>query len=1087
MAGRYLKNENVLSFAAVIGIFAAAILLFAIVNEVHAGVSGFSGSVYVTIHGERVPLPGVRIVRTDYNEWSYCPSHRQNCPGSMHVIETYTKEEDFSPSEDFSAGDVGTFLMNDNEAWPYKPVPGCTGPNGNYCPTTDYSGAFVRESPCDDLNYCGGSCDRNPHVIQPMGKSGWRWSWLNDHPVYGGVFPWNEEEDYGGGYFLPNAYDGNPCGIEYPSPEAQQQYNIKAMGYTTVAGNGELYSGCDFEWFPPEPSTEPVSCRVWAEPEVASDTPAGTIRVRTEIDNPDDWIKCVFPGWGGYSGGLCGDSFTPVDVGGVPNYLEGTYPTCPGATADVITNGESVITYSEDDGPCSSRIVMSLKIKNKSEPYPGFDTNGWVQCYGDYSILDEQVSSCGDGAFNVPGEECELGDPSGGPADACSWNSEECIRSTCECSEPDNHPPQVISVLPDDLVSGTRTNADNQPDWATGDGFLGDIDDSAATAAVPYTCDDRNPQMYTATFRDLDGCDDIEAAYIWMDDDPPHHLRAHDTLHFGIRKNDDSMSWNVYGIECIDEDLCFDPVDGWMKWDWRVGGKTIDANSSNALPESPYLYPADLMAVSKGIPPGDCTEEENRCSTPVTGVNPVRAWCDGNDLNVEFWGWYYNERFVDIQMGHELDFFGYVVDSQGQRDGWLDPSPESWWLDFDAPVVDVGLSVTSPSEFEITREVTDNGDKDSGIAQIYEQAYLREKPSDTDSQAVLYEGPLALNRGSGDDSSTYRIGFVEDMTAQDTLRVEAYAADHGCNFGWDRATEDGRDVIGSDWLKTEGNDVYGYDGMYDPIYPRGDALSQYWLGGGQDGSCIGDFGNGVGSLMGFCSDSTPDPDSPAIPTPGYNDNNRLNERDSGWYNDLFLLAENSSFVQDNPIQEVDSDNDSVDWGDDTSGVYKITGSSLALGDSDPANPGTIYNGRRLVFAETNEVMIYPDFKHDDNDKESGFLLVASAGTDIVFKGVNHTSATEYFDNVHIAIVSDGKIIVEDENGNNGERVRIDGFVFGNDVNWQRELLDADRNEATDIVIYDARYLEIFREMLGRREYDGFECGVVQSETCDGWY
>lgn len=76
-----------------------------------------------------------------------------------------------------------------------------------------------------------------------------------------------------------------------------------------------------------------------------------------------------------------------------------------------------------------------------------------------------------------------------------------------------DHTPQVVSITPSSGISGTEPNTDNGT-----------------------TCSDNNPQTYTATYRDADGCSDIHWASLWIDDQPVNNAFTENSLHASMYK-----------------------------------------------------------------------------------------------------------------------------------------------------------------------------------------------------------------------------------------------------------------------------------------------------------------------------------------------------------------------------------------------------------------------------------------------------------------------------------------------------------------------------------------------------------------------
>ena len=145
------KNKMVILSVALLFI-ALVGLLFVAADEAYAEIpSTMNGTLFATVDGSKVLLPGVRIIRVDSHAWPECEGTHggKNCFGTEHVIEVYSREN-------------GRFHMGNIGNWPDGPI--CTNqPDNNglahVCPTTNVLGTKKITSPCtigeqkDDLNY----------------------------------------------------------------------------------------------------------------------------------------------------------------------------------------------------------------------------------------------------------------------------------------------------------------------------------------------------------------------------------------------------------------------------------------------------------------------------------------------------------------------------------------------------------------------------------------------------------------------------------------------------------------------------------------------------------------------------------------------------------------------------------------------------------------------------------------------------------------------------------------------------------------------------------------------------------------------
>ena len=138
-----------------------------------------------------------------------------------------------------------------------------------------------------------------------------------------------------------------------------------------------------------------------------------------------------------------------------------------------------------------------------------------------------------------------------------------------------------------------------------------------------------------------------------------------------------------------------------------------------------------------------------------------------------------------------------------------------------------------------------------------------------------------------------------------------------------------------------------------------------------------------------------------------------------------------------------------------------------------------------MFIPYAEVHIGPNF--DVADAKSACLFVG--GEEVIFSvngGLNVGNPPVDTDLVKFALITDGTYRVQFDS--NYEALTHLGFVFANRTEFNRDLVLADNYRyPTTHMRYDPRYLRLFKDMLGRIEFESFECGLVTgSDSCLSW-
>jgi hypothetical protein len=177
----------------------------------------------------------------------------------------------------------------------------------------------------------------------------------------------------------------------------------------------------------------------------------------------------------------------------------------------------------------------------------------------------------------------------------------------------------------------------------------------------------------------------------------------------------------------------------------------------------------------------------------------------------------------------------------------------------------------------------------------------------------------------------------------------------------------------------------------------------------------------------------------------------------------------------------------VDYAADTDGGY-----SIYAGGGNFANSGYRWHMDELEVVE--------------NRTKDGLILVGGTNANIYVRpgaakaesgpgGTGDDVRTRFgigqVDIVQAAIVTDGGFNVQPDNNTAGgeyDRLGIEGLAFYRTGRMRRNLLwdHAALYPAVELH-HDARYIYLFRDMLGKRMFTEFECGIVYDpDVCEGW-
>ncbi len=363
----------------------------------------------------------------------------------------------------------------------------------------------------------------------------------------------------------------------------------------------------------------------------------------------------------------------------------------------------------------------------------------------------------------------------------------------------------------------------------------------------------------------------------------------------------------------------------------------------------------------------------------------------------------------------------------------------------------------APDKYRFNQEAHDNLASDSGLKRIYSRI-----------GRITHEGGGSIDTSIGANLNLGGVanwpvreeGSVTGVVEGDTVCGIVSIADQVCNFDTEQKCIIPQ--LGDPWMQTLNGDVYATRGFSNPIPLANTFLSRYWAGGRAN---LGDSSWNFGSEPGKGGASGPNSGWVSWPTDIYADKNK----DTNWYDDIYRLAERSGNQLKDPgsltLYQVITDSANQ-------GIYVFPTSSTVTVQG-------LCNGAKVIFfPNSTEVRITPNAMALTNT--SACLIVARNGV-TVRTGINDDT-----ERINFAIITNGTFKTDVDADRN--KLRINGLVFANDTLLQRTLTPA-RNltDPAETFNYDPRYLELLRNLIGRRPYSQLECGIVSdAPVCSGW-
>lgn len=409
----------------------------------------------------------------------------------------------------------------------------------------------------------------------------------------------------------------------------------------------------------------------------------------------------------------------------------------------------------------------------------------------------------------------------------------------------------------------------------------------------------------------------------------------------------------------------------------------------------------------------------------------------------------------------EFNFFGMAKDRISEYSCLANPGSACWdeksqWkVDLAVPDTRLTIDRVSGDVADILHFRQWAADDRSGLKRVFDRHYwvIRDGEETETQYNIGDQVTFVGSEPSWSELDDYGIGGFQ---GGDKVSGQIMAQDMACNVSVDpRVT---RPQIGQEWMLTKFYDTYAACGYDNPIPSSDVPFSTYWIGG--DVSTPWKFGV-----------ANP-PSLNKWESQGYDDSNRV----VNWYDRLYGLAMRSEWLVENDMVSLDSvagstiDQSSPLFAD---GIFIYTnGGTLTITGN--------CKDRKVLFVSRANVNIVPDMTTADN---SACLLIAKNKITILPGG--NASNAENEDIIEAAFITDGKFTSQGDP--NFDKLKIRGFVFAKETIFERDLVFEENSQyPAEKIVYDPRYIYLLRDMLGRRPFSQFECGIVKSDFCLGW-
>ncbi|MBN2015748.1 hypothetical protein JW766_02855 [Candidatus Dojkabacteria bacterium] len=770
-------------------------------------------------------------------------------------------------------------------------------------------------------------------------------------------------------------------------------------------------------------------------------TELSSLEVGDSILNQEgEWIQITSLEY--FAGGL--ETYTLVSDNGT-FYAEGFLVHNKGCSCQT-PNGVSLVS------PANGTV----EIASTSVTLDWTDTSDWKKCCDDCSKHYEvRLKTTGD--WYEPGD-CTNPTSSTCTVSGLSWCTtyQWQVKADNGCKSSSytgvwtfktNCLPEVISVTPSGNWSGTETDTDN----ASG-------------------CSDNNPQTFQIEYRDQDGHDDLYSLGIWIDDQAPHVMQMHSSMHgMASRREGD---WRMFGWSCDTSrhDTCGSLLDCdcYLNWDLDVPYYGV------VIPESTYSIcsPKTITNRSDESPWDFYALCDPQYAPPVNWtISNLQGFPASNTKLVDWKVWFYGD------IGTNLDIYAVAIDEHGARSGnWQDIG--DWKLDLDLPLADPAPQPNSASQMRVDWAVSE---AKSGIRTIDRDCRSDLGSSDipdcgcatglcttcenpADPQTCYRGRNTNWKKADGTDDGVDDVVMpggtswthtnydtITDISSIEDVQYKLTVSDNACNQN--RVVDE--QELGKRWIRTDYGDTYA-SGGYSLQIPdliaedKRDNLSRFIC---SSGVAVNAFSPGGASVYNYRLFSYADENKNKTFYDYLEEIVRENDDHESWNMGSF-----STPAQWDGIQSAGTD-----------GVYEWTaGTDLNLS-------GKNCTAKTLVFVPSGQLIITPNFGVTDVSvagSDNGCVFVVRDNIVIQAGGVGTGSYsspyypdTVPYDSVYGFFITDGNVIIDADT--NYDQLLIKGGVISRGGTFGRDLLLLDNLIfAAERIEYDARYLDILKPYIG---------------------
>lgn len=442
-------------------------------------------------------------------------------------------------------------------------------------------------------------------------------------------------------------------------------------------------------------------------------------------------------------------------------------------------------------------------------------------------------------------------------------------------------------------------------------------------------------------------------------------------------------------------------------------------------------------------------------------------------------------------------------------------------VDYQAPTGSTSLVEIPPNRYRFIYNQSDMNDNNSGVKAYFGRVVQKQPAGETDWDYLKVKSPASdpqyntkLNGRSFSNTYASNNVVVGPVEGGDTVRAGLYIYDNSHNARFvvdDACLGDNCNSVAERWMKTSMGDVYSAGG-----YEINLANSNADTGAGKVEHLVLDKPfrfqrSTLGSFMLYRNlGLNPTGGWDGGPKyQGYRDNYNKGPYIFSSYNDQnnSLVSPNNAAPQAswfNKIKALVNKNknrlgaevkESTNIGDlninyNNQGVkYKVINVSTPL---------TLSNNQKFVqknIVFVNGANLTMSRLTATNNNSACLFIVGNNGQITITDNNNTGALNNTIDWVEAGFIVDGggSFVVQGQPEDTGtdprDRLLIRGLVFSSSGTgapaFNRDLVFEDNEQyPAEWIVYDPRFIDMFRDLLGDNEVSQFECGIVQSVECE---